>query len=1333
MHKSLVIGFGLVLAIAVVWAGEVAITQPATQPTTDMAAGTSQSDPFLKLVRSGIDIKPATRSASVAKAIDWQALRQEARKTADPGVRTQRVAYVELWKRLAQAYDYGINCSAPHIFERNACGLLAGRHDPHDQYLPYADLGIPTQPACDYLLAEDLPTWAQSLRPCAAAVLAGEGERRGMVILLEAIRDTINKPRGLDPIYIILPATWTPKALPLWAEVACDADAKVRLVAIRNVAATKSEKAVDILLPLLKDGDREVRIAAAVALMPRDAKDATPVLLDKVRRELDGKVASAAANAPICVKLSQWNVPDVPWEKIEAVLNDQVRREGDVDYWRAIEVAGCCLAAGREKLALPFLKSAMSAGLDILDQPARLSAGNVSGTAPSPADTRALAFAWHAAKALAINGRLEGVHFIRRYIEVGQNNWTDAYGGLMALAAFLKRPEVKPEDRKLLMAIAAKAVERCDILFQGYPGRAAEALGEMGALVRVEQRAGHIAAVETLAMPYDRRYGCQPGYYCIAAIYQARVRSVAVAANQDGITLPSGWLADYEKEQQAAIAALAQGPDGDLRRVASLALEQLNVSSTLPATKPATSPSSRPAPTEPAPVTSNSPRLTPEQRLQMVKDVLDPATRDEARLKAVCALASSDYCPEIAEALAVIAASSKYDAVLRWNAAEGLRGFAHSMPKEVREPIRQRLRDAVRTEQEKLPNGPLRVLLLWGDADWVLETLGDKLRGRPEEVEVLGRISSRDQALTRLWELYRCTPVSNTDSNWITRRYIGMTMTDRKDKRGIDILLECLTAEPWDGYGSERTEDVADAFRQNVHGTFVLIAGPLHQNFGYAADGHWKPQLAQAIPKMVAWWKANRETWNFDEATSNNATSQPVATLVPTSQPSDWTIAENNPIVQVYVGKTTPEGTELVFEFKTMQFYSNQRLYGCIFVNGRIVMIKEYNTEDAYVRGFVTLPDNGEIEACAGVVKAPQSIDPHNHAALYRAFVNSPHKPFKSKLSDLPKWHVSNPIKERKGQSGHVSLPTNTAASYPYLKPEERPAKAREALDPTTGDRARFDAVWGLAISGYSRESAEALAALAVDSKHELTVRDYAAMGLSNFTTAMPKELRCAIQDKLYGVLETEKDKLPDCVIRTLTVWGDGDRVRKVLGDKLRGHRMEVEVLRGISSREAAVTRLWELYEQSLGATSKAAWEKEEYIGLALIHWKDKRGIDILLDRLTARKEPWPLENPSPQAKESEAASFHQCLHNTYTHISRTVGKDFGYEAVGNYRPEVAQAIPKMAEWWKANRETWDFDRPAAGSNAASGTQPATRPAAVEGRLRVRPKGARSEWGSEKL
>lgn len=432
-----------------------------------------------------------------------------------------------------------------------------------------------------------------------------------------------------------------------------------------------------------------------------------------------------------------------------------------------------------------------------------------------------------------------------------------------------------------------------------------------------------------------------------------------------------------------------------------------------------------------------------------------------------------------------------------------------------------------------------------------------------------------------------------------------------------------------------------------------------------------------------------------------------IAATAPQALADEWTVAENNRIVQIYVGRTTPEGTELVFELASMHFYSNQRLYGCIFVSGQIAYIKEYNNEDSYVRAVVKLPADGELVAYSGVVKAPERIDPHNHAALWQTFVNSAHKPFKARREDLPEWYVINPIKARKARNAQpVKKRSPGLGTYPYLKPEERAARAKEALDPLTGDRARFYAVWGLAISGYTPEGAEALAKIASAGKYGPTTRGYAGMGLRNFSSAMPEDVRKAIQNRLYVTLEAEKDKLPDGVMRTLVAWGGGDRVREVLGGKLRGHPMEMEVLDGLSSREEAVAALWELYQTAPPIGSSAGWNRRWRIGAALVHQKDKRGIDVMMECFTV-KEPWPVKNPTPRAEAVNIQSFHQCRLGTFTLVARTIDEDFGYESSSTWSPQLDEAIAKMVEWWKAHRETWNFEE------ATSTVVPTVKPGKV--------------------
>lgn len=267
-----------------------------------------------------------------------------------------------------------------------------------------------------------------------------------------------------------------------------------------------------------------------------------------------------------------------------------------------------------------------------------------------------------------------------------------------------------------------------------------------------------------------------------------------------------------------------------------------------------------------------------------------------------------------------------------------------------------------------------------------------------------------------------------------------------------------------------------------------------------------------------------------------------------------------------------------------------------------------------------------------------------------------------------------------------------SASSRGRIKSEDRPARAREALHPATDAKARFNAVHALTISGYCVESTRALGTIAADAKYKRTTRGYAAMGLWNFTSYIPMDARQTIQSKLLVALKTEQDKMPDSIIRTLIAWGNADKVREVLRETLHGHSMEIEVLQDITSHDQAVKELLRIYKSAPAVTTKAGWTKRWHVGAALIHRKNERGIDILMQCLTVEK-PWPIDNASPRAKRSNTASFRQSLANTFERIARILDEDFGYEPRGRWTPRLAQTIPTMAAWWRANRQTWSFKK----------------------------------------
>jgi hypothetical protein len=533
-------------------------TTATTAPTTQPVA-TSRTDPFLKQLRTKLEVKTKGRFEGINEIIPWDELHQEAQTAADPILVAERLAYVEFWQRLAKLHDYGMMCSRMNVFESDACELLAGTSR-LKKPLNFADLGLPRTQACAYLINEDLPDWAKSLRLCAAAVLVGAGEAQGMAILKPELR----AERESFALHEVLYATRTPAALPLWVQEARTADPALRRIVVTQIAAIRSEPATTVLLDLLKDDDLAIRNTVAVALMHREQKAAAPVLLELVQQKLDGRLEPTLTFASVWVKLQQWNIPGVPWDKIEGVLNEAARTKPE-DYRMAVIIAGHCLSVGREKVALPFLQTAL--------HPIQENIASLNKLVSYKVDAPTIA--WQAAKILASYGRPEGMELIHKYMLVGEKNWSMAYEGLLAVAAGSNRPTADAATRKLAQTIAVVAFERRDPLFSGYFGRLVEALGEMGALVRVEQHNGQITTIETLAVSYQQRYTPQKQYQ-ILPIYRAKLRSVVISAQQAGITLTPAWLAEYEKQQRAILTNISNfGDPADLVYNASEALREL--------------------------------------------------------------------------------------------------------------------------------------------------------------------------------------------------------------------------------------------------------------------------------------------------------------------------------------------------------------------------------------------------------------------------------------------------------------------------------------------------------------------------------------------------------------------------------------------------------------------------------------------------------------------------------------------------------------------------------------------------------------------------------------
>lgn len=295
----------------------------------------------------------------------------------------------------------------------------------------------------------------------------------------------------------------------------------------------------------------------------------------------------------------------------------------------------------------------------------------------------------------------------------------------------------------------------------------------------------------------------------------------------------------------------------------------------------------------------------------------------------------------------------------------------------------------------------------------------------------------------------------------------------------------------------------------------------------------------------------------------------------------------------------------------------------------------------------------------ADAEKAVEAQEPVEKAAM------------KAQESDVPAL-VDVPAQEPVEEGGEEETPAPIHRVHPGVAPADLTEEVKLAASPDTPPDKRFDAVHKLATSGYTDESAEALTTVACDTNAGETTRGYAAMGLRNFTLQLPEYSKRIIADRLRAIMEKEKADTPDGIIRTLLDWGDARFVSEILGGKLEGHPMEIEILAGTDDRYST-GRLWELYQSCPQSRRSDIYNRKAAIGRALVDKGDERGIEILMTLLPA--------NEAPGA---------QYRHNVYMFIARAIGESFGYSAT-NYDATLEEAVPKMLSWWAENRNTFEL------------------------------------------
>ncbi|MDK1032701.1 MAG: hypothetical protein QGD94_11890, partial [Planctomycetia bacterium] len=260
------------------------------------------------------------------------------------------------------------------------------------------------------------------------------------------------------------------------------------------------------------------------------------------------------------------------------------------------------------------------------------------------------------------------------------------------------------------------------------------------------------------------------------------------------------------------------------------------------------------------------------KRHTYISDEERPAALKEAMngdFRSVWGLAISGYTPEAHETLTKVACDKSFSKTTRNYAAIGLGNFFPALDEKQRASLRLQLKRVVADERGKTPDEILRLMLGLGGVSFIYEILGKSLTNHAMEIEVL-RVLPQEGASERLWQMQRRGRGGAKPEAYSRAADIGRALVDRKDKRGIDMLLSLLPAENAPG----------PQYRNNV---FNFLALRLENNFGYAA-GDYRPELEEAIPKMIRWWEDNASGFSFDpqpedeedEATEKKPAKKPV-------------------------------------------------------------------------------------------------------------------------------------------------------------------------------------------------------------------------------------------------------------------------------------------------------------------------------------------------------------------------------------------------------------------------------------------------------------------------
>lgn len=155
------------------------------------------------------------------------------------------------------------------------------------------------------------------------------------------------------------------------------------------------------------------------------------------------------------------------------------------------------------------------------------------------------------------------------------------------------------------------------------------------------------------------------------------------------------------------------------------------------------------------------------------------------------------------------------------------------------------LKDMVMAKGCNASTNAMTALLGLGEAQFLVDCLGDELEAHPVELSILASLPV-DLARERLFDVERRARQTSGLERTHALRSLAFYFLRIGEKHGVDLALEVFGME----------SDPNPQYRVNL---FSNVTRRLHKNFGFT-EYEYAPHFDGAVERLAEWWSENRES-----------------------------------------------------------------------------------------------------------------------------------------------------------------------------------------------------------------------------------------------------------------------------------------------------------------------------------------------------------------------------------------------------------------------------------------------------------------------------------------